>query len=276
MTSAREERIAPTAYYTAYAWHRLGLPHAALFRHRRGALLYWSFRLGGEWLLSRLSGSPLLVASLEVRHRSIEWAIERRAPDRVVELGAGLSRRGVTWAADRAVAFVEFDLPHVIATKRALLERRASPRLLTTLGRALELRGVDVLGDEFSPNLERALAGAARPVVVAEGLLSYFDRAQQRRVVEAVARALPAGGALVIDVRVRKGRSNAALHGLRAGIRVATRGRGSGEDFATDADVEALLRDAGFGEARPIDPGEVPGLAGRASLSSVWVASAAS
>src|SRR5688572_7525842 len=115
----RDEKIGPTAHYTAYVWHRLGMPHAEHFATRKGAALFWGFRLGGEWIAAAIPGMPSMSQYLAQRHLAIEHALSEHAPDLIVELGAGLSRRGVTWAVDRGVRYVEVDLPHMVDAKRA-------------------------------------------------------------------------------------------------------------------------------------------------------------
>ena len=92
------EQIGPTAHYTAYAWHRLGLPYAQYFVTPTGAALYWGFRMTGEWAMDLSPRVPNMLEYLGYRHLMIESALKRIEPDTVVEIGAGLSRRGTTWA----------------------------------------------------------------------------------------------------------------------------------------------------------------------------------
>jgi hypothetical protein len=115
-------RIGPTAHVTAYAWHKLGMPYGELFSTHQGAGIYWAYRGTFEWL-TRLLPLPTLLDFLEFRHRLLDAQLERLDPDRIVELGAGLSRRGITWVLDRHVRYTEIDLPHMSTAKRAMLER---------------------------------------------------------------------------------------------------------------------------------------------------------
>lgn len=256
MERGTDTRIAPTAHYTAYVWHRLGLPYAEYFSTRLGATLFWGFRMGGEWLAAASSRVPSMVQYLEERHLLIEHQLEALEPDRIVELGAGLSRRGVTWALDREVSYVEVDLPHMIAAKR---ERIGAMEV--GLRRRLEDRHrmvtQDVRGPDFSAWLAEALKGAARPVVVAEGLLGYFPRDAREEVASAVASALGGRGALVCDLRIA-GEGGRAVAGaarfLKGGIRLVTQGRGVAEDFASEADVLTFFSDAGYATASAVDP----------------------
>lgn len=268
-----DARIAPTAHYTAYVWHRIGLPYAELFATPTGRRLFWTFRLAGEWLAAAAPSVPSMAQYLELRHRAIDHALDQFGPDRVVELGAGLSRRGLTWALDRGVVYTEVDLPHMIAEKRRALAR--APELEARAKGKLRHEAVDVLSEEFSPWLARELAGAERPAVVAEGLLGYFALPERRRIVAAVAGALASagGGEFLCDLRSGEGgRAVAAAAGmLRGAIWIATRGRGAREDFASPEAVQRFLIDAGFSTAESI-PAEraCPELARLRSPARVW------
>jgi O-methyltransferase involved in polyketide biosynthesis len=250
------ERIAPTAHYTAYVWHRLGLPYADLFVTPRGRRLYWSFRAAGEWITDRYPGLPSMTQYLEMRHRAIEHAMGEVDPDRVVELGAGLSRRGVTWAVDHGVDYVEVDLPHMIAAKRAVIEERASAELRARIGARLRHEAVDVSSGELEHFLESELRGAARPIVIAEGLMGYFPYDERLAIARAVAGALGkiGGGSFLCDLRSREGGRTVAVAAtiLRGAIWLATRGRGAREDFASPEAIRGFFRDAGFRDAEPI------------------------
>jgi hypothetical protein len=88
-----DEKIGPTAHYTAYVWHRLGFPNAHVFVTPLGRTLFWSFRFAGEGLMTWVPSVPSMTQYLEYRHRAFESVVEDGEPDVVVELGAGLSRR---------------------------------------------------------------------------------------------------------------------------------------------------------------------------------------
>jgi O-methyltransferase involved in polyketide biosynthesis len=275
MSGDRDVRIGPTAYYTAYVWHRLGYPYSELFVTETGRHLFWAFRLTAEWLALAAPGVPSMTQYLELRHRAIEWALDAIEPDRIVELGAGLSRRGVTWAADRGVDYLEVDLPHMIAAKRAALER-APVALRERIAGRLRHAAIDVLSDDFSDRLAHEIEGAARPVVIAEGLLGYFELAERAKVVRAIARALsPARGRLICDLRAGEGGAPiaAAARILRGAIWIATRGRGAREDFPSRDAAREFLVAAGFSGAEivPVESA-VPKLAHLRSPANVWQA----
>ena len=268
-----DEKIAPTAHYTAYAWHRLGMPHGELFATPLGASLFWGFRLAGEGAISLLPGVPSMTQYLELRHRTIERGLEDARPDVVIELGAGLSRRGVTWAAE-GVRYVEVDLPEMIAAKRRMIEERAPRALRVAISGRLTHAPVDVLGPGLDDRLRRWIGDAERPVVIAEGLLGYFAMDDRRRAVESVARGLGGRGALLAELRTESGdaRLASAVRVLKGAIRLITSGRGTREDFADDGAIRAFFADAGFAAVAPLDP--PASLASLPAPTRVWRAAA--
>lgn len=270
MSNPRDAKIAPTAYYTAYVWKRLGLPHADLFATARGAAMFWGFRAGGEWIAAITPQVPSMTQYLALRHRLIEARLAALRPDRVVEIGAGLSRRGITWALDHGVDYVEVDLPHMIAAKRARL-LAANARVRGALDTRLQLIARDVLAPDFGGWLAATLAGAERPAVIAEGLLTYFPMPERLAVVRAVAEGLAGRGAFLCDLRSREGGAAiaAAATVLRAGIRAVTRGRGAREDFASVDAIRAFFHEAGL-SAEPVARSLVPELATVPSPMRVW------
>lgn len=264
-TAERDIQVGPTAHYTAYAWFRLGMPYAEWFKTEKGARLFWSLRLSLEWITRLARDVPRLIDYLELRHRSIDHTLARLGPDRVVELGAGLSRRGATWALDHGIDYVEVDLPHMIEAKRRLV-LRFPKAIRTTLDERLALVSADVLAPEFESWLAERLEGSQRPVVIAEGLLGYFDNQERRRLASAIASALRRSqtvqrysASFLCDLRVKgdSSKTRAAMRALRAAIRVVTRGRGAREDFGNEAEIYRLFTSAGFDAARPIDPEQV-------------------
>lgn len=262
MSDARDEKIGPTAHYTAYAWHQLGLPYAEHFATPRGRALYWGFRAAGEWLALASRRPVLLVDVLAYRHRTIDAEIARIRPDVVVEIGAGLSPRGLWSLCDVGVArYVEVDLPHMIATKRAKLDALPAD-LRAKIDGKLVLEARDILSDGFGASLASQLAGARSAVVNAEGVLGYFDVLERERIVRAVAQGLRAAsdGAFLCDLRdgERMTQAGFAAPVLRGAVRLVTRGRGLREDFASRAAIEAFFARCGLRASIVDAPSEKP------------------
>jgi O-methyltransferase involved in polyketide biosynthesis len=250
--SGGHDRIGPTAHYTAYVWRRLGLPYAEVFATRKGAALYWGFFAAGEWMTRLSTRVPSMREYLEYRHRLIDLVVEEIAPDRLVELGAGLSPRGLAWAVRTGVEAIDVDLPHV-----ARLKRDALARVPVAAKERLRVVDDDVLSDGFGERLSAMLEGARRPVVVAEGLLSYLDLPDRLRLFETVADALRSagGGVFVSDLhtvedQARVGRPTGIL---RFAIRVLTRRKRALDPFASRDAMAAAFSDAGFDRVDVVD-----------------------
>lgn len=252
-------RIGPTAHYTAYVWRRMGLPYAEHLATPTGAALYWGFLALGEWATRVVPGVPTMRDYLAYRHLLIDALVEELAPDRLVELGAGLTPRTLQWALDREVETVDIDLPEMIELRRRAIGKLPEPLRDRLAGRH-RLLGLDVLAPAFADQLAAALDGAVRPVVVAEGLVSYFDVAARAGLFAAVARALGAhpGGAFVVDLHTAaaQARIGAATRVLRGSIRALTRRRHALDPFTDAAHYQRVLAEAGFGGCRELDPAD--------------------
>lgn len=220
---------------------------------------------------------PNMQQYLEMRHRGIDWALAEFDPDRVVEIGAGLSRRGLTWAADRGVHYLEIDLPHMIEAKQQALSMRAPKSLAERAKTKLQHRAIDVLSPELRDFLRDELRQGTRRVVIAEGLLGYFDPKEREHIVRTVAEALKeaGGGILLCDLRAKEGGSSvaAAAKVLRGAIWLVTRGRGARQDFPSTDAVREFFRSAGFEKAEPVPVARAtPELAKLKSPARVWQA----
>lgn len=238
-------KISPTAYYTAQIWADLGYPHADLFATRRGRLLTLAYRA-----LERLAGSPgdraLLLRTLKNRHSTLDAAVLAEHPDRVIELGAGLSPRTITLAVDHELDCVDVDLPAMLARKRQLLARH--PNLTVALARRWRSEPLDVTAPDLADRLHTILVGATHPVIVAEGLIGYFADPIKQHIITAVHTALANRGAFLADVRIA-GLAPQGTRTLRLGIRLLTRNRGASPGFPDETSVLALWRAAGFTHA---------------------------
>ena len=250
-------RISPTAHVTAWTWHRMGMPHASLFATTGGWLGFWSFRILLEWWSRLLTQAPSLASCLAYRHRLIEAAALGHEPDVLVEIAGGLSRRGVTFAADHGVRTIEIDLPHMVAAKAEILQRSA---LSERLG-PHHLEAIDVLSDGFEAQLRELLADSQRPVVVMEGLLGYFTMDQRAQLLGSLARALAGRDALVLaDVYTVEARAQMGIATdlLRGAIRFVTRGQGTRGSWPDRAAVEAAWTEVGFGSLALVLPEAFP------------------
>jgi O-methyltransferase involved in polyketide biosynthesis len=239
------DKIAPTAHYTAYVWHVLGLPYSDLFATDLGRRMFFAYKL--LELPSAVRGrSSLLLRTLKNRHALIDGALERLAPDRVVELGAGLSQRGLRFALDHGVRYLEVDLPAMVAYKMQLIQERASGPIQAALRERFRCISADIVSDEFQELLSRELRGSERPVVVLEGVLTYYDAGLRLKLLRSVRLALEGRGALLADVALADEAHARASRLVRLGIFLATRGHGAAKKVRNAAELHVQLARAGF------------------------------
>lgn len=250
-----EGDLSVTALYTSYAWVWGKLPNARLFELPEARIVFrvTNFAL----LVARLfiRGLRSLKHSLVHRHAMIDHLLAEAEPSQVLELAAGLSRRGATVSTDPAVTYVEVDLPHVVERKLALLDRSQEGRAVAKRPN-FRLVAADALDIDLAK-----LVDDARPVfVVAEGLLMYFEPPEQRALWARVAALLrQSGGTFVFDLvpvceQPKPGWMGRLLERL---MKKFTGGRSFERDARTRGDIATELRQAGFGEVSLVEPAEV-------------------
>jgi O-methyltransferase involved in polyketide biosynthesis len=251
-----EGDLSVTALYTSAAWSWGGLPNAELLEHPRARGVFRAVN-GTLALTQPLFGAtaPLRVALLH-RHALIDSLLRGSNARGVVELAAGLSRRGVSFSSDPALAYVEVDQPHVIATKRELLSRSEAGR--AALAREnLTLVAADVTATPFD---ELAPHDRAPLFVIAEGLLMYLDANAQRALARSIASRLARGGGTFVFDYVppcEQPPAGAVGRGLEWLMKRFTKGQAFAKDTRTRADVIADLLAAGFDRVEAIEPRSV-------------------
>jgi O-methyltransferase involved in polyketide biosynthesis len=134
--------------------------------------------------------------------------------------------------------------------------------LRARLGDRVRVEPHDILDERFGAWLASELSGAESAVVIAEGVLGYFDVGERDRIVRGVVAGLRAAkrGAFLCDLRDRERMANVgyAVPVLRGAVHLVTRGRGLREDFTSESEVRAFFARCGA-DAAPIEtPRERP------------------
>lgn len=226
-------------------------PNAELFDTWTGRVLF------GAAETARSLFGPLLPPVLRhaqeylfVRHHVYEERLRQLAPDFVLEVGAGLSPRGITVARDRpTLTYVEADLPHMVEEKRRRLRATALPP-------NYYLAPIDLLGAGLStPVVPRR---EQRVLAITEGVTDYLsmeEKAVAWRNLSAFLRAAGGGHYLceIHPASLHAEYPRVARLGMRAIGAVAGGLSFEGRIFRNPEDALALLRDSGFDDAAVLD-----------------------
>lgn len=245
-----EKDLSVTALYTSAAWSWGKLANAELVLHPKAPGVFAAVNATLAVTRPFAREAPLRVALLH-RHALIDALLRASRAPRVLELAAGLSRRGVTFSEERD--YVEVDQPHVVATKRALLERTEAGR--AALARpAFRMVAADVT---TAPLDELAPPDGEQLFVIAEGLLMYLDADAQRALARRVAaRFAKGGGTFVFDyVPPREQPPPGAVgRALEWTMKRFTGGKAFAKDDRTREQIADDLRACGFRDVEAIEP----------------------
>lgn len=236
-----------TALYTSGTWSWAGFPGAELLESTDAARVF-SVTNGVVWLAGWFMTGPSLKHSLVQRHALIDHLTEQS--NDIVELAAGLARRGTHRSAEPGVRYVEIDMPHVVAHKEGLLERTEAGRAVLARDNFQRL-GHDLTDFDLAPLL------GPGTTVIAEGLLMYLDAAAQRTL---FGRAVHAGRFVFDLVPPAEQPEPGWVGRLLANLMQRfTGGKGFIADQRTREDIVADLKSAGFDEVQILTPQDAPG-----------------
>jgi O-methyltransferase involved in polyketide biosynthesis len=251
--SSKSGDLSVTALYTCQTWVWGGLPYAKLFAHPAAKRVFDA--TNAALALSRVFRRDFapLRQSLIHRHALIDALVKRAAPGQVLELAAGLSRRGATFSENPAISYTEVDLPHVVKRKRELLERTAEGRAVLARPN-FRLVEADLEQAELSPWVD-----PGRPAfVIAEGLMMYLQPPAQRRIwtqARALAeRATDVSFAFDLVPTSEQPAPGAVGRALEAAMKAFTRGRAFERDGRTRQEIAAELRAIGFSDVELLEP----------------------
>ncbi len=219
-----------TALYTSQVWAWGHLSRADLLATPDGKRVFDVTNAALSFARVVHRDLPDLRYALLHRHVMIDHLLDEATDRRVVELAAGLSRRGAAYCRERD--YTELELPAVIAKKRELLAR--------TPGGQEILQHLRLVAGDVTV---AAIEGPA--FVIAEGLLVYLD-GDARRALFAKARA--AATTFVFDLvpTSEEPQPGATGRALRAAMKMFTGGKSFECDAKDRAQIASELRDAGF------------------------------
>jgi O-methyltransferase involved in polyketide biosynthesis len=165
--------VSITAFYTnaTWTWGKLAGAELLASGPARAVFAVTNFVLA---LTRPFHRAPSVAHGLLQRHIMIDRLLADAAPAHVLELAAGLSRRGVATSADPAVTYTEVDRAPVVAYKRRLLARSLE-------GQAVLARpNLRLVAADLAEAPLDGIATGAPLFVIAEGLFMYLDADAQR------------------------------------------------------------------------------------------------
>ncbi len=244
-TTAKAGDLSVTALYTSEVWAWGGLSHAHLFASSDAKRVFDT--TNSALAAARMSDHARapLHHSLLHRHAMIDHLLRGSEYRYVIELAAGLSRRGAAATSDPHVQYTELDLPHVIGRKRELLQR-------TYEGRAVLARpGLHLVAGDVETVALEPFVGCGEPVfVIAEGLMMYLTADARRSLFAKVRRLAATTGELrfVFDLvpTDEEPEPGIAERMLEAALKRSTGGRGFERDARSRDHIVTALREAGF------------------------------
>jgi O-methyltransferase involved in polyketide biosynthesis len=159
--------------------------------------------LFGDAAVDAASSDPaaeLRQMHFELRARSLDDALGAIGANRVLEIAAGLSFRGLAMAVRENVVYVDTDLPEIASIKADLVAGLHSG----PLAGSLRIQALDALDAESFRRTVRQIPSGPL-AIVHEGLLMYLGEQEKMRLAASVREALlERGGAwITADVYVR-------------------------------------------------------------------------
>jgi O-methyltransferase involved in polyketide biosynthesis len=244
--------LAVTALYTSQVWAWGRLSHAHLLASPDAEQVFDA--ANAALTAARTPDHKLapLHHSLLHRHAMIDHLLSASGYRHVIELAAGLSRRGAATTSDAHVRYTEIDLPHVVALKHELLQR-------TEQGSAVLARpGLRLVeGDVETTALEPFVERGAPVFVIAEGLMMYLAADARRRLFAKVQQLAAIAGELrlVFDLVPTSEHTEPDIVGEM--LKAATGGRSFERDARTRDDIVTALREAGFDDVEAVASNDV-------------------
>ena len=256
MADPKNGDLSVTALYTSATWAWAGLSGAELLASPESRRVFDS--TNGALALARpFQKEPRsLQHALVHRHAMLDHLLRASGARQVVELAAGLSRRGVAFSADPSTRYTEVDLEHVLGHKRRLLERTPEGRAVLERPN-LRLVARDVVQSELDD-----LVTPGEPLfVLAEGLLVYLQPEEQRALWRKVRGLLDraGGGGFAFDLVPSSEEPEPGAAGKALGwmMKRFTGGKTFERDARSRGDIAAELGDAGFSGVEMIEPAAV-------------------
>lgn len=193
------------------------------------------------------------LSHFENRYRSIDQALESVGHRNIVEIGSGLSFRGLAMAQWAGIHYIDTDLPELMEVKSDLIARLDHPPLNGTL----RLEPLDVMTPGALVTAVRHIP--AGPVaIVNEGLLMYLDDSEKERLattIRGILQERTGSRWITADCYIRDGERRM---GIDPSVeRFVAEHRVEEQKFASWESAETFFVSQGFAIERRLKPNDV-------------------
>ena len=193
-------KISPTAHITAHAWDMLGISNAQYFVDPNFKFLFNILRfLGVAYLANKKNDYVYFM--LEPRHRAIDYFLFSKFPyTQIVELASGLSPRGMTFAENAEMTYIEADLPDMIKMKKEKVEQVYKDKKIKRPNH--KFISADIFADNLVDKIGPLLDKNEKLVVITEGLTIYYDMEHLKQIFTNIRQLLKscAGGVYITEI----------------------------------------------------------------------------
>lgn len=177
------------------------------------------------------------------RYFSLDQLLAEAGCPNVLELGAGLSFRGLDLARRSAVYYLDTDLPEISALKATLIAKLEPARTLPNL----RVAALNALDDHAFQALVDSMP-SGRLAIVNEGLLVYLSTQEKVLLAKSVRRALARRGGVWLtgDIYVRNPGGSAPTAGYGRSREFLDRHRVEQNKFSDFAEAARFFSENGF------------------------------
>lgn len=237
--------ISPSALSLLLMKSRTSIPYA-----KQAAALLWGDTVPGDLAHAMTAENARRRARhFENRYRSLDQLLREAACPNVLELGAGLSFRGLELTRTTRTSYIDSDLPEITWLKSELLGKLAVPPALGDL----RVRALDALNARaFEERVSELPDG---PLAIAnEGLLVYLNPQEKARLAANVYAALGRRGGewLTADVYVKNPGGSAPTVGYGRSRQFIDQHRIEQNKFDSFAAAQLFFERNGFRIARKL------------------------
>lgn len=185
-------RISPTAKFVAYFRQMSDIPYS------KDIVDVFDVESSFQQLFmpnNKVMYGDIFAPLLEIRYKSIQYAIEQANITQVLEFASGISLRGLAMTKDPNITYVETDLPELNQEKIDLLSTVMKRNNIKTRAN-LFFHAVNVLNVDEIESALRHFSVHKPLAIVHEGLFQYLTRDEKKQAAKNIHRLLERYGGI--------------------------------------------------------------------------------